>query len=192
MILVHFAGDGPRDAATVPHLVRGLVGDRFRVEAFDWHHLRVSGYARKLKFLIRQAIDAGASALVATLDSDHLKGRLAELRAVRSSDPSAGRLPIVLAEAVPHGEAWLLDDEAAVRETLRLDGKTRVPPPASVESPKEAIHALISASPRAEERVLELLSEIASCVQEHRCARAKQTGFDDLAKASKSRLAPLL
>ncbi|HEV7224363.1 MAG TPA: hypothetical protein VGN42_16760 [Pirellulales bacterium] len=126
MIHLFFVGDGPRDGATLPPLVERILGAEVSVTFREWRplHLRgKGGYGGKLQFIIRAARDAGASGLVAVVDRDKdpRRRRLRDLAAGRAGDrASAPPFPTALGEAVPHVEAWLLDDLAAVRQSLRL------------------------------------------------------------------------
>ena len=118
MIKLFFVGDGPRDEAVVPHLVAKILAlDALQSGFSPWAslHKKSKGYARKLRFAIRQARDQNALGLVATVDSDESgrSGRLNQLRDGRDEDrQSAPPFPTSLGEAIPHLEAWLLDDEA--------------------------------------------------------------------------------
>jgi len=199
MIALLFVGDGERDAATVPALVETLLQTPFRAETRMWARLHGApttakqrqrkpaqkGYERKLRFAVRQANDAGAAGVVATVDSDTDKPgtklrRLRKGREAARKDPCA--IPIALGEARPHGEAWLLDDAQAVRSALGLGGDDVVPSTREVTSPKTKLHALLAASPRAGERPLDVWKDIARNVRLGRCGNPKRTGFSKFVK----------
>jgi hypothetical protein len=81
-----------------------------------------------------------------------------------------------LGEAIPHLEAWLIDDAAAVRDALQLSSDATIPNVAKAKDPKLALNGLIDASPSSRD-LLSVLREIAYRVQGGRCAHAKETGF---------------
>jgi hypothetical protein len=188
MIRIHFVGDGPRDAATIPELVRTILGaeiQRTGHAVTNWFHLRDKGYQKKVLFALLQARDLNASALVAVVDRDKApKGeRLQKLREGRDEHRSKlTPIPAALGEANPHGEAWPLDDETAVREALELDTKTQVPSVGKVRNPKSAVEALIAASGHRNDPKNDVLAAIAKLVQPVRCAHMDQTGFEDFMK----------
>lgn len=199
-VALKFVSDGPRDAATLPPLVAGLLGVGIRSTGFrQWTKLvlpRGSGYLRKLKFAMREAIDEGAEGLVATVDRDRSpsKSRLSELEDARRqerSDPKSpvAALPVALGEADPHAEAWLLDDAHAVRTALRLAAKTEIPTVRQAH-PKNTVDDLCAKS-RPDEAIMELLAEIAGAVNVQRCAHTKETGFHRFAQEVDREIAPL-
>src|SRR5213593_4826031 len=109
MIDFLFVMDGPRDHATVPYLVGRLLGVNVRPVTTPWARLRqqagVSGYRRQLRFAIKQARDARAVALIATVDNDkHPRcQKLKELLKARDDDrASSPAFPTALGEAAPH------------------------------------------------------------------------------------------
>jgi hypothetical protein len=146
-------------------------------------HRAGRGYARKLRYALRQARDIEAEGLVATVDADAEKKRgtrLRKMKEVRKKDRERANLPVLptaLGEAVPHGEAWLLDDPVAVRRVLNLSEDERVPTIKRAKNPKKALHDLLAQSERAEDRPLAVWAEIAREVDPERCKHAKGTGF---------------
>jgi hypothetical protein len=189
MITMHIVGDGPRDGVTVPPLIETVLGIRVQALFRAWSDIRTGGYERKLKFAVRTAIDAGVSALVATVDTDkdRQRDKLHRLRNARTADPHCGSLvEVALGEATPHAEAWLLDDEVAVRAGLNLPSRIKIPTPRQVESPKEALEDLRRDSDRSHDPILEVLIDIARQVQPSRCMRAKETGFHALQEELRS------
>jgi len=165
----------------------------------EWRLLRlndkkIKGFLGKVLFALQQAQDLKASALVAVVDRDKdQKGhRLQNLRAGRDEHRSKYTpIPTALGEANPHGEAWLLDDEAAVREALRLDSRTLVPSLNKTGSPKDELESLINASERRQEGSIDLLADIAKLVQLGRCNCKSRTGFEDFMKEVHAELGPL-
>jgi hypothetical protein len=181
MIPIHFVADGPRDAATVPHLVSRILGVEVEPKATDWKDLRVGGYPKKVLFAILQAIDAGACGLVAVVDRDKAD-RLDRLRALHEGRELHRRkyapFPTACGEAVPHGDAWLLDDPVAVRQALGLAVEVVVLSFRKAKSPKEEIDSLISQSERCGDMSkMEVLAEIALRVDHGRFAHSNETGF---------------
>jgi hypothetical protein len=173
MIDVLFIGDGPRDRATAPVLVEQILNVDVNVEFSDWKRLHSKGYGRKLRYAICQARDREVAGLVATLDADRApqRQRLGELRKARDEDrENSPPLPTALGEAVPHSEAWLLDDPVAVRNALGLSAETPVPTVRQTDSPKESLNDLINQSKSVEElTVLDVLQQIASELLPARC-----------------------
>ena len=194
MICLFFVGDGARDEATVPPLVRTILQIDFSTLFQPWARLhaaerrgrpgrRLRGYGRKLLYAIRAARVAQADGLVATVDRDKAPGgRLGRLREARAADrQQAPSLPTALGEAKPHAEAWLLDDPAAVREALELPGNAPIPSVRQSRHPKDTLHGLWERSPRREagpeEREIAVLQDIARRVDSTRCAHRRETGF---------------
>ena len=189
MIRVLFVGDGPRDAACLPAIIRTLIetdpGSPFRA----WRHIRVGGYDRKLLFAIRAARDEKLDGVVAVVDSDKEKPRerLRKLQAGRDKDRVRfASLPTGLGEARPHVEAWLLDDATAVREALQLSTKAMVPTIRQAKgNPKRVLCELISNSvsmstAKSEEAsFLPFLERIACRIDSRRCGHGKETGFEE-------------
>lgn len=196
MTHLFFVGDGERDAATAPAIVRRLLNATFRSTCQRWARLHGAGrgYGRKLLYALRQARDRKADGLVATVDADKEKKgrRLRTLRNARESDRSRfPTFPTALGEAVPHGEAWLLDDPVAVREAMNLPSDTKIPPVPKSSNPKETLHQLLGKSPRAEERPLQVWADIAGRVDASRCRHGKATGFHAFVDDVRRELGPL-
>jgi len=196
-----FVGDGRRDEATLGPLVAGILGREVRSRSFrPWTEVvlpKGSGYARKLKFAMREAIDDGAEGLVATIDRDRSpsKSRLSDLDEARKQEraepkSATARLPVALGEADPHAEAWLLDDAHAVRTALGLDGKTEIPNVRKVEYPKATLDDLCKRA-RPGEPIVALLGEIAAAVSIDRSRHAKETGLHRFVEEVQGELAPL-
>ena len=194
MIRVHIVGDGDRDGATVPPLVSNILGVEVEGVFFPWNSLpedkkgrklrmnTTGGYARKIAFAIERARSDRAAGMVAIVDRDvePAGDRLNKLRSGRETDRLASApIPTAIGEAVPHGEAWLLNDRVAVRDSLYLEDRHLH---ATDESdPKSALDALISGSPRREDRRLEVLRDIAGRVDRSRCPNSDRTGFASFA-----------
>ncbi|MEZ4241328.1 MAG: hypothetical protein R3F59_35260 [Myxococcota bacterium] len=168
-----YVGDGPRDEAMLPPLVRNVVGDQEpRFEA--WHDIRLNrgrGYARKLAYAAARARDVGDDGVVAVLDTDGDPSRAATLADERERQRRTDALPIAVGAAHPHGEAWLVDDLEPLRQILDLPATA--PAPRGLH-PKDELNALIDASPL--ER-MEAIAQLAGAVSVERCRRARDTGL---------------
>jgi len=101
-------------------------------------------------------------------------------------------LPTALGEAVPHGEAWLLDDPVAVRRTLRLSAEVKIPTVRETKNPKGVLQGLLAKSLRATERPIVIWGEIARELDTERCSHAKTTGFQGFAEEVRHELGPLV
>jgi len=196
MIRLLFVGDGERDAAMNPPLVKALTGSDVEPTARAWARLNLGGrgYERKLRFAIRQARDEGLHGVVATVDQDRSPGhdRLQALKDGRSQDrETSPPLPTALGCATPHAEAWLLDDHVAVRSVLELDAETPVPTVRKAKSPKDTLTGLHTDSPRADVPIREILAEIAERLDPARCAHKDETGFAAFADDVRDEIGPL-
>jgi hypothetical protein len=196
MIRLLFVGDGDRDAATNPHIVRTIIGVEIDASHRAWKELRLGGGGndRKLKFAIRQARDAGIDGVVATVDQDNSPSgdRLRVLAAARREDrEKAAPLPTALGCANPHAEAWLLDDEVAIRSVLHLTQATVIPTVRKASYPKDTIGELHAGSSRADEPIRTILAELAQALVASRCQHTRETGFDAFTKDVRDEIGPL-
>lgn len=192
--------DGPRDEVTVPYLVAGLLGEEVRAEFTSWKDIRVRGGAkgigalgRKLLFLMRRAKDRGFAGLVATVDRDKdaASHKLSDLRQAREYDRANSKLtPAALGEAIPHVEAWLLDDPVAVRAALGFAPDAEIKSPTKIRSPKDELHALCGKC-KTGQSAIELLTQLAKQLAIAHCIHAQQTGFQQFATEVERELRPL-
>ncbi len=195
-----FAADGPRDEAALPPLVGNLLGTTVEPVFTAWKGVRLQrgggslgGYGRKLLFLLRDARDRGVAGVVATVDVDRDPGssKLKDLEEARNRDRAAGKAtPAALGEAIPHMEAWLLDDDVAVRKALNLASDAAVAVPTKVKSPKEELDLLHQAAGACQE-ISELLAILAKELNVTHCGRAGHTGFMAFYKEVDRELKPL-
>jgi hypothetical protein len=197
MISILLVGDGPRDEATVPHLVQTIVSTPIQAEFRRWAHLHGSGkgYEKKLRFAVLQAKDAEAVGLVAVVDQDRAKGgqRLKALREARDADRILhSPYPTALGEAIPHGEAWLLDDPYAIRQVLELEEDVPIPTVRRARVPKETLNELFRMSRYRDDDWMILLGEIAQRVDVSRCQHGQDTGFTDFVNDVHRELNPLV
>ena len=189
-----FVSDGERDAQTVPCLVERILETPIKFEVRPWARLqgRGRGYKKKLQYALHQARGLPVCGVVATVDRDRDEPlrRLNELKKGLGEDREKNQpVPTALGEAVPHGEAWLLDDSVAVRQALDLPSEVKIPAVRKVD-PKTVINGLISESSLAADH-MRALSEIARAVEVSRSPNAKKTGLAAFAKEVKSELGPL-
>lgn len=193
-----FVGEGERDRAAVPRLVECLLGTAVEPGFERWarlHHQGARrGLGRKLQFAVRQALDRGADGLVATVDSDRAthSDKIHDLERARVKDRERGvHVPTVVGEAIPHLEAWLLDDPGAVRSVLKLEANREIPSPTKVKSPKEALEQLCNES-GCTGSIADMLGSIARHIARQRCIHADRTGFGRLCNEVEGELRPLV
>ncbi len=197
MISLLFVGDGERDAATVPHLVMRILGAEVEPVTRNRAHLHQAGkgYQKKVRFALLQALDAGAAGLIAVVDRDKSQHgeKLKQLRAarekVRMEKPP---FPMAFGEASPHGEAWLLDDPAAIRDALGLDVDAEIVAISRTRDPKSVLNDLIGRSNREGTEILAVLTGIARLVDPERCFHASHTGFRDFVEDVRTEIGPLV
>lgn len=192
-----FVGDGERDAATVPLLVERIMSARFESTCRRWARLngKGKGYMRKTLYALRVDRDISADGLVATLDTDKEKKgrRLRQMQEARDADREKhSPMPTALGEATPHGEAWLLDDPAAVRTAMNLANDALIPTVRRTADPKGALHELLGQSPRKADRPLVVWADIARELDPDRCAHGKRTGFRSFVEEVRTELQPLV
>jgi hypothetical protein len=182
-----FVGDGPRDEAMLPPMVSNILDVELppHAEFLPWNmrfHDRPGkpkGYGRKLEYAVRRAISHRKNGLVAVADRDKAAGRerLKELQRAREQERAKGtELPIALGEAVPHPDAWLLDDPVAVRQGLSLPADCAIPTVRKVASPKDTLNAPIAKNPDSDDTMTSL-SDIARHWRLDRCCHQKETGL---------------
>ena len=118
MIRLFFVGDGPRDSATLPAVVRGILEKDVLPEFQQWKELRLGGKGndRKLKYAVRHAMHANLEGVVAVVDRDRDRERLQTLAAARAEDRQTGvSFPTAIGCAAPHVEKWLVSDRTALQ-----------------------------------------------------------------------------
>ncbi len=177
---IAYVADGERDHRMLPPLVATVVGAHREGGFTAWKDVqlqggafgtsRTSGYGRKLRLVLMRAEGNGCD-LVAMVDRDRSGGRLEELSAAR--DAAGGRVACAVGEAVPHGEAWLVDDLEPLRRVLGLDAQAPRP---DLRDPKSAFDGLVT---EAGVDRLDAFAAVAAAVEPGRCLRARETGFAD-------------
>ena len=198
MIRIFFVVDGPRDTATLPHIVKTILATEIEPVVRDWHDIRLNrggGFPKKLLFAMMQARNEhDVVGLVAVVDQDKFPARslLRELHDARKADRAKNApLPTAVGEAAPHGEAWLLDDPHAIRVALKLDAGVEIVSIRKTKSPKEVVNNLIDLSEHVNEKRMDLLTEIAKQVNTSRCNHTKETGFAAFVDEVHTELGPL-
>ena len=190
-----FVGDGARDAATVPRLVERFLGVPVHEETRPWARLhRGRGYRAKLRFALKQAQVSQSDGLVATVDADKDRQdrRLRELKAAGDEHRSASpAFPTTLGRAIPHGEAWLLDDPSAVKNVLGLLSSTEIPTVTTRGDCKSILEGLWRGSDRTKESPTIIWAEIARQVDPQRSNHRHETGFEDFLDEVRRELGPL-
>jgi len=191
-----FVGEGDLDEATVPPLVSRAIGRDVGREFDRWPQLHGKGYQGKLRYVAIRAEVRGKAGLVVTIDSDSRDGcqdRLRRLREGReeiwSTKPG---FPVALGCAIPHSEAWLLDDPVAVRKGLGLPQDAAVPNVRRCEYPKSDLIQLHENSPKRDDNRTEVWAAIATGLDEGRCNHAQETGFRDFVEDVRRELRFLL
>ncbi len=194
---VWIVGDGHRDKAMLPPLLRSILEVELNCEFKTWRdvRLRKGGYDNKLAYFMRQILATRKPwRLVAVVDADGSpRGRrLNKLKTKREEERQKQNHPIptALGEAFPHGEAWLLDDSEAVKKGLNLDADHKVPT-ATSGSPKKIMHELLAASPKADERPIDVWPDIAHYVRLKSCRTPKKTGFGPFCEDVLKELKPM-
>ncbi|MBL8880295.1 MAG: hypothetical protein JNG88_14370 [Phycisphaerales bacterium] len=195
-------GEGDRDKAVLPHLVSKIL-DREISHSFEpWARLNSEDvrtgpkYVRKLKMALIQAHKSGATAVAAVVDNDDSKGaRLTALREARMLiEQNTVGPPMALGHADPHLEAWLLDDEKAVRTTLAFATNRAIRGVGSVKSPKEELNRLWEESPRRRdnpsESSIDMLAALSRELSIDRCNQSIRTGLQDFADEVRTRITP--
>jgi hypothetical protein len=181
MIPLLFIGDGPRDGAMMPAIVKTILGNEIRPQTRSWARLNRagSGYDRKLLFAVAEARSQDLTGVVATVDADRSgPERITQMRAARERDRSRNLpVPIALGCAQPHGEAWLLDDPDAIREALGLPESHLLANVRKTNDPKAELEVAMRVCTLGEVRPLILMGAIAQRFLPGRCRHKEETGF---------------
>jgi hypothetical protein len=184
---LYYLADGPREETTIPAIVRSVCPGAITSLFKSWSDITLaknSGYQRKLDFAIRTVLAEGWDGVVATVDCDRDKrgkklGVLNGAREVHRRDTRVPQVRIAFGEAIPHFEAWLIDDPKAVRTALALHSSTEIPNVRDCVYPKATIDELVRMSPRQHEIPDSTLrGEIAQAIDEKRCNHRDETGFE--------------
>lgn len=191
MSRIRFVVEGKHDEYAIPPIVRTILGADFESTFDFWREIRLTAaiklgqgslFTKKLKFAMRTAQDAQDHAVVAVLDTDNTNRgeRLAELKSARDNSALP---PTAIGEATPHLEAWLLDDQRAVRTALGLPTSARIEAPTNCD-PKPTLTKLCDNCPARTpgQPIAELYAMIATAIREDRCAHDRETGFQDFAR----------
>ena len=186
----------------VPSLVERILGTRVEPcnltddRKWRWAHLRTPSARQKLLFAVLSAQDDGAWGLVAIKDGDkrpvEVRKSLQDAKEFVKVSKGIG-FPVAIGCPNPHADAWLLDDQEAVRSGLSLDSTHAIPVVKPGSYPKRDIDALVKLSPNKKGRTeYDLLSAVASDVKIERCPHAQETGFKAFREDVRSEFTPLL
>ena len=175
-----FVGEGKRDRVMMPNLTANLLGRSVEPcnRGKSWRWPRAGKWRRKLLLAVRSAIDDGACGLVAARDGDKDPSRVRkELKKARDYVRSKSGFPVAIGCPNPHAEAWLLDDQEAVRTSLGLAPGDVIPPVSN--QAKQHLNELMRRSPEYEKKedCYKFLAVIASEVSIDRCSKAQETGL---------------
>jgi hypothetical protein len=200
---IRVIGDGPHDQRVLPALLRRVLDRDFEADVAEpWRLHRkphgigkaaLDGYGAKLYGALRWVADScqGAAAVV-DADDDRSHSRLRQMARARDAlRIEAPNFRVALGEAIPHGEAWLLDDEVAVRKALGLACDCPIPPVSKCHSPKAELNRLHSACPCVNDAGADIRSRIAASLDETRCNHRHDTGFAAFAEDVRRELKPL-
>ena len=142
--------DGGRDVWMLPAIVANHLKVLVDYNTLTWRSSRLrtnkKGFGRKLKLAVRIAEDEEKDGLIAFVDHDRSPTpRRVELDSARQEerDSGHGQWPIALGEAIPHGEAWLLDAHDAVQTVLSLGADAKIPN--AKKDAKQRLDSLIDA-----------------------------------------------
>ncbi|MBT3218228.1 MAG: hypothetical protein HN348_04000 [Proteobacteria bacterium] len=186
--------DGERDVWMLPAIVATHLGRPIKPKVLTWKspelRIRGTGFGRKLKLAIRIAEDEENNGLIAFVDHDRSKRpRRVELNKARqeSRDQGYGKGPIAIGEAIPHGEAWLLDAHTAVQTVLGLGADAKIPD--VKKDAKQPLDSLLRTHWEGTRQ--EAFEQIAQLVDVAKTRRSKDTGLkpfiDDLIREFESR-----
>lgn len=205
MIHLVYLGEGPRDKAVIPAIVKTLLnvpeGIPVKHEFAIWKDVRLnkpglgSGFGRKLLFKIIEAYNSGADGIIAVVDVDNSPKRekLGALKTGRDKHREKNPpFPTALAEANPHVEAWLLDDKTAVLKTLGLADTNQIPMVGKIDHPKNFLHDLVGKSDRRDDKEIDIIQEIAVAIDLRRCHHTSDTGLRSLVDDMDAEIRPLI
>lgn len=214
MIRLYISGDGELDAAMLPQLIcailrtSGVDDPQFEpiLPEIPWTKTRLglvrlqqgSGLARRLEFAAINARSSIADGLAVTLDGDKAQRRTRLQDVMKGRDAIRNRagqshIPIALGEARPHGEAWLLADQQAVKDALEFPPDEQLAVANEiVKDPKAVLQGLLRGRFSGRfDTMLAAYEEVARNVALDRCQRAKETGLEEFAEEVRRELGPL-
>lgn len=178
-----FVGDGERDKAMLPPMVARILGAPVEPEFDSWARLNDGGrgYGRRLRYQMIRARDRACSGVVAVVDRDRDRrgNRIRSLCESRDAEKlKVNYTPTAVGEAIPHGEAWLLDDPKAVRTGMQLPTDAEVPRWRERDNCKSILEAIFEACPRCADEPLAVWADIASNIDPVRYQHSRDTGFE--------------
>lgn len=188
-----FVGEGNNDELVVPIVLQKHGLNCEKSDFVTWkslHQRNRRGFRKKAKFAFILARLQGVEGVVITLDADNQPARLNELKAARDedrADVANQRIRIVVGQANPELEAWLLDDSEAVKSGLSLSAQTQVQSPKDVPDVKAALDQLFRESNLAECRE-DCLAAVAGQVRLANSRDPKTTGLSAFLEDAKAEL----
>ncbi len=197
MLSIYILGDGPLDNAMLPPIIKRILDHEINPEFKAWKDIRLhgkGGYAARLKYAIRRVKAIGSlQAVVAVVDQDKdNKGtRIVKLREARDADRHHN-IPTSVGRAIPHGEAWLIDDHEAVKEGLGLPADAKIPSVAKIGNPKGALNEIQRRQKGDLQSRKDAYACIAMNVQLARCRFPGKTGFKEFVEDLETEFADLV
>ena len=188
-----FVGEGNNDELVVPIVLQKHGYDCVKSEFRTWksfHQRGQRGFRKKAKLAFVLARLNGMEGVVTTLDADNQPNRVEELKAARDDDRADAAnilMRIIVGQADPELEAWLLDDSEAVKSGLSLSPQTRVQSPKNVPDVKIALDELISESDVAGSRA-DCLAAVANMVRLESSRDPNATGLNAFLEDAKREL----
>jgi len=187
MLSIFILGDGPLDNAMLPPLIKRILNVEINPEFKAWKDIRLhgrsgkGGYGAKLKYAVRhvKATD-DLKALVAVVDQDKDKKetRIIELKKDREVERHH-EIPASVGRAIPHGEAWLIDDHEAIKEALGLPADAQIPSVKKTGNPKNVLNEIHQQHKGDLQSRKDAYACIAKNVRLSRCRFPEKTGFKE-------------
>ena len=185
-----FLGEGPNDKLIVPIILEVHNIEIVQSDFKTWksiHGRGLRGFKKKAMFAIKLARLDGKKGLVATLDADNQPNRIKDLDAARKEDRenlSTHPILVVIGQANPEIEAWLLDDAEAVKKGLGISSEAKIPSPYRVSDVKVALDALFEES--SIEGRANCLASVARQVQCERSRSPDKSGLRSFIEGAKT------
>lgn len=200
MLSIFILGDGPLDNAMLPPIIKRVLDVETNPEFKAWKDIRLNrksskgGYAAKLKYAIRRVKARDSlQAVIAVVDQDKdNKGtRIVNLKEARDADRHHN-IPTSVGRAIPHGEAWLIDDHEAVKQGLGLPADAKIPSVNKTNNPKNALNEILQDLNDNMKSRKYAYESIAMNVQLPRCRFPEKTGFSGFVEDLETEFACLI
>jgi hypothetical protein len=187
MLSIFILGDGPLDNAMLPPIIKRILDVEINPEFKAWKDIRLNrksskgGYGAKLKYAVRRVKatdDLQSLVAVVDQDKDRKKTRIIELKEAREVERHQG-IPTSVGQAIPHGEAWLIDDHEAVKKGLGLPADAQIPSVKKPGNPKSALNDVHQQHKGDLQSRKDAYACIAKNVRLSRCRFPEKTGFKE-------------